>query len=124
VTISRSIGAKSLTGDPDLIRRVIENLLENAIRHSPEGSEVRLSSLAREGAVEIRISDAGPGIAPELHAKIFEPFVQVENGQRVVTRAGRGLGLTFCRLAVEAHGGSIWVENGDPGAVFCVRLPQ
>jgi signal transduction histidine kinase len=124
VTLVRSIEAKSLRGDRDLIRRVIENLLENAVRHSPEGSQARVASVAREGAIEIRVSDAGPGVSAELREKIFEPFVQVENGERVVTRAGRGLGLTFCKLAVEAHGGSIWVEDGESGAVFCVRLPR
>jgi signal transduction histidine kinase len=48
----------------------------------------------------------------------------VENGDRVVARTGRGLGLTFCKLAVEAHGGRIWVEDGRPGAVFCMRIPN
>jgi two-component system, sensor histidine kinase and response regulator len=124
VSLSRTIEASSVRADPDLLRRVIENLLENAIRHSPEGSQVRLTSALRDSELEIRVSDAGTGVPPEMRDKIFEPFVQVEKGERVVTRAGRGLGLTFCKLAVEAHGGTICVEDGAPGAVFCVRFPR
>jgi signal transduction histidine kinase len=57
-----------------------------------------------------------------MREKVFEPFVQVESQTGSSTRGGRGLGLTFCRLAVEAHGGSIWVEDGTPGARFCLKL--
>jgi two-component system sensor histidine kinase/response regulator len=60
-------------------------------------------------------------VPAELRERIFDPFVQAEAGQRAV--GGRGLGLTFCRLAVEAHGGRIWVEDGSPGARFCIELP-
>ena len=109
--------------DADLIRRIIENLLDNAIRHAPENTEVRVVAMRREGAVEISVADAGPGISPETREKIFERFVQVESGSLVATGTGRGLGLAFCKIAVEAHGGSIWVEDGRPGSVFCMRLP-
>jgi two-component system sensor histidine kinase/response regulator len=124
VALAHAIDVPRVDADADLLRRVIENLLENAIRHAPERSEVRLTIVPGEREVEIRVADAGGGIPVELRTRIFEPFVQVESGERLVTRAGRGLGLTFCRLAVEAHGGRIWVENGDPGAVFCVRIPN
>jgi len=124
VTLERTIEVRALRADADLLRRVIENLLDNAIRHAPERSEVRVSAVRHEGAIEIRVADAGAGISPEMREKIFERFVQVEAGEPVVTRTGRGLGLTFCKLAVEAHGGSIWVEEGKPGTVFCVRLPN
>jgi signal transduction histidine kinase len=73
---------------------------------------------------QIRVADQGPGMSPELREKIFERFVRVDGGDRSVTRTGRGLGLAFCKLAIEAHGGSIRVEEGQPGAVFCVRLPD
>lgn len=124
VKLERSVGVRALRADGDLLRRVIENLLENAIRHAPEGTPVRLTAVSHESAIEIRVADAGPGLAPELRDKVFERFVQIESSERVLTRTGRGLGLTFCKLAVEAHGGSIWVEDGNPGAVFCVRLPN
>ena len=102
---------------------MLENLTENAIRHAPEHSEVCIASVLRDGRLELRVSDAGPGISPELRSKVFEPFVQLENGDRVVTRAGRGLGLTFCKLAVEALGGTIGVDDASPGASFWAAFP-
>ena len=70
------------------------------------------------------MADAGRGIPAEMREKVFSPFVQVESGERVVAHGSRGLGLTFCKLAVEAHGGRIWIEDAAPGAVFCVRFPH
>jgi signal transduction histidine kinase len=110
--------------DADLLRRVVENLLENALRHAPEESVVLVSSGLTAEAFELRIADRGPGVAPSLRESIFERFVQLESSDRSVTRSGRGLGLAFCRVAVEAHGGRIWVEDGSPGAVFCLSLPH
>jgi signal transduction histidine kinase len=109
--------------DPDLVTRVLENLVDNAIRHAPEHSEVRLSARALDGYVQLRVSDQGTGVAPEARARIFEPFVQLEHNERVVARTGRGLGLTFCKVAVEAHGGKIWIEDENPGSAFCLTLP-
>jgi signal transduction histidine kinase len=124
VTFHRAIGARTAVADVDLLRRVLENLLDNAIRHAPRGSQVRLTTTGSATGVELRIADAGTGIPPELRAKIFEPFVQLDSGERAVTRTGRGLGLAFCKLAVEAHGGKLWVEDAEVGAVFCLRLPN
>lgn len=124
IALESKVEVPKVKADVDLIRRVIENLLENALLHSPEESVVRVSAVEREGEVEIRVSDAGPGIPKGMRESIFERFVQVESGEQAATRSGRGLGLAFCRLAVEAHGGRIWVEDGAPGAVFCVRLPH
>jgi signal transduction histidine kinase len=122
--LSCSETSVSTRGDQDLLRRILENLVENAIRHAPPNTEVQLSCATAGEGVELRVTDAGAGIAPEMREKIFERFVQVDNGDRIVSRAGRGLGLTFCKLAVEAHGGRIWVQDADPGAAFCVRLPD
>jgi two-component system sensor histidine kinase/response regulator len=113
----------ALEADPDLLRRVVENLLDNALRHAPSGSAISLSVSEESGWAVLRIADQGKGVPPELREKIFERFVQVEQPERSMTRTGRGLGLTFCKLAVEAHGGSIAVEDGNPGAVFRIRLP-
>jgi signal transduction histidine kinase len=70
-----------------------------------------------------RIADAGAGIPENLRLAVFDPFVQVDAGEPLA-RGGRGLGLAFCKAAIEAHGGGIWIEDAAPGAVFCVRLPQ
>lgn len=109
----------SLDIDPDLMHRVIANLVENAIRHAPEGTDIRLTAVRGDGYTELRVADAGPGVPPEARDKIFERF---EGGGTAATRSNRGLGLTFCKIAVEAHGGRIWVEDGGPGAVFVVRI--
>ena len=117
-----------VTADVDLLKRVLENLIDNAIRHAPKGSTVTLFAERVPATdddpvgVEIRVADAGPGIAVEMRDRVFDRFVQAESDS-MVSRAGRGLGLTFCRLAAEAHGGRIWVADAQPGAVFVVRLP-
>ncbi len=121
VKLESSVELVALQADAALLRRVFENLLDNAIRHSPEGTTVKLSAQARPGAIELRVSDEGPGIPPELRDRLFERFVRGEAGG---TRAGTGLGLAFCKLAVEAHGGTISVETGTRGAVFLMRLPH
>jgi two-component system sensor histidine kinase/response regulator len=124
VTLQLEVGAVRVKADPDLLRRVLENLLDNALRHSPEDSTITLSSVERDGDFEARIADQGAGIPSEMRERIFDPFVQVESQDRSATRSGRGLGLAFCRLAVEAHGGRLWVEDAAPGAVFFLRLPR
>jgi two-component system, sensor histidine kinase and response regulator len=123
VELRRDLGVASAVADADLLRRVIENLVDNALRHAPAGSTLGVSVQPAPEALELRVSDQGEGVAADQHSEIFERFVQGPR-EEVLTRRGRGLGLAFCRLAVEAHGGNIWVEAGNPGAVFCVRLPH
>ena len=118
VRIVAEVAPQTLHGDPELIRRVLENLVDNAIRHAPAETSVRITSTGQGRSVEIRVSDEGPGVPPALRERVFDRFVQGE----ATSRANRGLGLAFCKLAVEAHGGTIWIEDGSPGAVFCVRL--
>jgi two-component system, sensor histidine kinase and response regulator len=124
VRLERAIEARTVLADPDLLRRVFENLLDNALRHAPEGTAVHIETARRDGGVEIRVADAGSGIPSDMLEKVFERFVRVESGERDVTRTGRGLGLAFCKLSIEAHGGRVWIEDGAPGAIFCVRLPD
>ncbi|MDD9942911.1 MAG: hybrid sensor histidine kinase/response regulator [Myxococcales bacterium] len=112
-----------LQADGDLIRRVVENLVDNALRHAPRGTTVEVQSTVDDTGADIRVSDQGPGIPADMRDRVFDRFVQVASGERVVSRAGRGLGLSFCKAAVEAHQGTIWIEDGDPGTIFCVRLP-
>jgi signal transduction histidine kinase len=112
-----------LEADADLLRRVLENLLDNAIRYAPESSAVRITARRDDEAIEIRVADSGAGVPPELAERVFQRYVQLEKGGAAAARSGRGLGLTFCRLVVEAHGGRIWLEQGAPGAIFCLRIP-
>lgn len=110
--------------DADLIRRTLLNLIENAVRHTRRDTNVRVSVSPQGDHVDVRVADAGAGIEPELREKVFERFFQAELRSPAASRAGRGLGLTFCKLAVEAHGGRIWVEDAAPGAAFCFRIPK
>lgn len=125
VQLRTELEAEHIHADRDLLQRVLANLVENAIRYSPRQSVVSIRAADVAGEVELRVADAGRGIDPEMREKVFNAFTQVEaNSDRAVARSSRGLGLTFCRVAVEAHGGRIWVEDGEPGAVFCLRLPR
>ncbi len=124
VTLEAHVLAPSLDADEDLIRRMLANLMENAVRHAPSGSAVTVTVRPLERDVEIRVADAGAGIPAAMREAVFDAFVQIEVAGRPQPRGGRGLGLTFCRLVADAHRGQIWVEDAAPGAVFCVRLPQ
>jgi signal transduction histidine kinase len=115
---------EQLFADEDLIHRMLANLLENAIRHSPPETTVTVEARDVEDAVEIRVADCGPGVPRELRTRIFDAFIQVETEDLSLTRGGRGLGLAFCKEAVLAHGGEIWVDDAESGSVFCVRLPH
>jgi two-component system sensor histidine kinase/response regulator len=124
VTLRAASRIDGVEADPDLLRRTLANLVENAIRHAPPETTVTVSARNHQGAAEIRVADQGGGIPAEMRERIFDPFVQIEGDGRPRTLGGRGLGLTFCKLAVEAHGGTISIEDGAPGAVFVVRVPD
>jgi len=111
-------------GDRSVLTRVLDNLLVNAMTHSPPGGVITVTCEARAEGVEVGVTDQGAGIPEELRDKVFEKFARLEvKGEGV--NANRGLGLTFARLAVEAHGGVIWVENAvDGGARFRMILPS
>ncbi len=112
-----------LKGDPAVLRRVLDNLLANAIEHSPQGGIVRVAVTHCDEGIEISVSDQGSGVPPEFRERIFEKFQRLEN-RMSIPGANRGLGLTFCRLAVEAHGGTIWVDDAPGhGALFRALLP-
>jgi K+-sensing histidine kinase KdpD len=114
--------------DNEKIGRVLINLLDNALKFTPIGERVILRARQQNGdrgdVVLCSVSDAGPGIPAEYHEKIFDRFAQVR-GQAVPRgRRGTGLGLAFCKLAVEAHGGRIWVESeSGRGSTFFFTLP-
>ena len=112
----------SLTADRSLLTRVLENLAANAARHTPQGGRLWLEARTQEGQALFAVHNDGRPIPPEARAKLFDKFVQGSEEKRA--RSGWGLGLYFCRLAVEAHGGSIQVEDVPGWATsFIVRLP-
>jgi len=106
--------------DPDLIERVVANLIENAVRHTPEGGEIVLRFRALDGSYEIEVSDNGSGVPPGEEEKIFRKFYR---GSPASAGTGSGLGLALCAAIARLHGGSISVHN-DQGAVFRLRVPQ
>jgi signal transduction histidine kinase len=109
--------------DKTVLKRVFANLLQNALSHSPLGVRVRMSARRDGDAILFTVADNGPGIPKEYHDLIFRKFEQVRTANAPKTRSS-GLGLTFCRLAVEGHGGTIWVQSEEgKGAQFHVRLP-
>jgi signal transduction histidine kinase len=116
-------GDVSVTCDAGIIRRVIENLMSNAIKHTPEGGRVRFV-LARTGdGVRVSVIDQGPGVPVDARAKIFEKFGTLDAKEQRAHHSA-GLGLAFCKLAVEAHGGTIGVADAHPtGSEFWFDLP-
>lgn len=109
--------------DLDLTERVVANLLDNAIRFTPGGAKVVVTGQAQQRHLTISVADGGPGIPTEQQAHVFDKFAQF--GSALQSRkASVGLGLAFCRLAVEAQRGNIWVESAPgAGARFSFTLP-
>jgi PAS domain S-box-containing protein len=108
--------------DVEMIRRVMINLLENAIKYTRSPGRITVFGRREAGVIVVGVRDNGPGIAPQDQRAIFEKFARLaQDGQP----KGLGLGLAFCRLAVEAHGGSIWVESElGQGSTFAFSLPS
>ena len=114
--------APVVTADEGLIRRIMQNLLGNAIKHSPAGGNVNVAVTLCGNEFCVAVTDSGPGIEPEYRERIFEKFAQLEQGRK---HGGSGLGLTFCKLAIEAHGGRIGVESEvGKGSTFWWALPR
>ncbi|HEY3463374.1 MAG TPA: GAF domain-containing sensor histidine kinase [Gaiellaceae bacterium] len=111
-----------IRGDRARLRQVLGNLIDNAVKYSPEGGEVRVSAAAANGAVRIAVRDAGPGIPDDQQLRIFEKFgrAEVDGG----SKPGTGLGLFIARSIAEAHGGSLDVSSGaESGSTFTLTLP-
>jgi signal transduction histidine kinase len=109
--------------DRDVIARVIQNLVTNAVKLTPPGGDVRVSLQTKDEALRVEVTDHGPGIAAEHHPKIFEKFGQLDTNVRQSIPSS-GLGLYFCKLAVEAHGGRIGVDSEiGKGSTFWFELP-
>jgi K+-sensing histidine kinase KdpD len=110
--------------DLELTRRIIENLVSNAMKVTMIDGRVRVIIAGYQHGVSIAVTDEGPTVAPEQRTRIFEPYC-ADRVQRCPAEESSGLALAFCRLAAEAQGGSIRVESGTPrGNVFIVELPR
>ncbi|MCD6290560.1 MAG: GAF domain-containing protein, partial [Anaerolineae bacterium] len=114
----------TIEADPDLLHQVMDNLLDNAIKFSPNGGEIRIRVRREANEAILAVSDEGVGIPPDKLELVFERFYQVEGGS---TRrfGGMGVGLALCKKIVEGHGGRIWAESAGEGrgSTFYVALP-
>ncbi len=111
----------TLFADRTLLSRVLQNLIDNAIKFAPQGSNIVIQASLdhTRQAILVGVHDEGPGIPPELRSQLFQKFAAGTS-----PRGGTGLGLAFCRLAIEAHHGEIWVESeADHGTTFFFTIP-
>ncbi len=106
--------------DKRLLERLLNNLIANALKFTPAGGEIQVSATAGSDSLDIWVMDSGPGVPAGEREKIFEKFIQVKGYER----RGAGLGLTFCRMVAEAHGGTLVIEDSPlGGAAFHISLP-
>ena len=113
----------AVDGDPGRLRQVVDNLLENARVHTPQGTPTRIDVARDDDAVVLRVADEGPGMEPDVAARAFERFYRADPARARAT-GGAGLGLSIVAAIVQAHGGTVQVANGaDPGTTIEVRLP-
>lgn len=115
------IAAMTVRADETLLSRILQNLVENAMRYAPREGAISVDTAVNGQRARIRVRDEGPGIPEADRLRIFEKYGQVDAPR--ASRGSRGLGLFFCRLAAEAQGGQIWVEPNEPrGSVFILEL--
>jgi signal transduction histidine kinase len=123
ISVEMSDGVPPVDGDAEVIKRIMLNLLFNAVKYSPTNGRIRVGASVEGGLVRVSVTDQGPGIPEECREKIFEKFGQVRS-KRHQRRDSSGLGLTFCKLAVEAHGGRIGVDSNEGcGSTFWFTIP-
>ncbi len=126
ISVSVSVESPDLTadGDPERVHQVVANLLENAVRHTPQGGSVEVRARRHDSGVTIEVLDDGPGIAEADEARIFERFYRADSA-RASTDGGAGLGLAIAQWIVDLHGGDIHPERRDPhGCRMVVTLPE
>ena len=104
-----------LRGDPDLMREAVSNLVDNAIKFTPAGGAVRIEARMADGRPFLRVTDTGPGVAPQERERIFVRFYR---GERSGKLPGHGLGLSIAELIANLHGFKLTVEDNNPGARF------
>jgi signal transduction histidine kinase len=115
--------ADQVVADPDRLEQVIENLVANALRHTPSGGTIELCARTESDAVIVSVVDSGEGIAAEHLPHVFDRFYKVD-AARTTDAAGSGLGLSLAKAIVERHHGSIRVASAPGRTAFTVTLPQ
>jgi two-component system sensor histidine kinase CpxA len=120
--ITIEAGEASVSGDRELLRRAIENVLRNALRYTPEKSAVEVKLDVEMEKTRISVRDHGPGVPEEALEKIFQPFYRVDDSRTQAT-GGAGLGLAIAQRAVESHRGRVRAENANPGLRVWMELP-
>jgi heavy metal sensor kinase len=120
--IAEVVDEGATNGDALLLRRVLDNLVDNAVRHTPQGGSVTVRLARADTSWRIEVSDTGPGVAPGVRETLFERFTRGDTARGRDT-GGAGLGLALARAIVELHSGSITLAGGGPGATFVVTLP-
>ncbi len=115
-------GAFEVMGDPELLRRAIENIIRNAIRYAPAGTPVEVAVRPAGATINVCVRDYGPGVPEEALPRIFDPFYRVEE-DRGRASGGVGLGLAIARRAVELHKGKLRASNSHPGLLVTIELP-
>ena len=122
VVLRTSAVKAEIDGNPELLRRAIENIVRNAIRYSPEGAQVEVSLTREQNVLRVAVRDYGDGVPEESLASIFDPFYRVEK-DRGRTSGGVGLGLAIAKRAVELHRGAMSAANMHPGLEVRIELP-
>jgi signal transduction histidine kinase len=122
VEVQVADGMASAHANPEKLQRVLFNLIQNAIRHTPADGSVTVSAESIASRVEVEVADMGEGLAGEDRERAFEPFFRGGSG-KARSGDGTGLGLTICRAIVEAHGGMIWFVDAAPGASVRFSVP-
>ena len=122
VTLAVHKKVPQVVADRNMIERVLINLVQNAIKYTPSRGKIEIGAEMKENEIHFWVLDSGPGVDPGYIDRIFDKFTRIHPDERI---KGLGLGLAFCRLAVEGHGGRIWVENlPGGGAKFTFTLPS
>lgn len=119
----RNDSMRTFRGHPELLRRAVENVVRNAIRHAPSGTDIDVEATDGPSGVTIAVRDTGPGVAEALIPKLVEPFFRVDEA-RDSSSGGVGLGLSIAHRAVQLHHGTLLVENAHPGLRVSMTIPD